>query len=229
MFARQLTSVPMWMLVSLMSPPCSTPGSSGSSTICGAREGVTLIEAELKARLADPAAVRDRLRNLAAEEISVYLDTYYDRSAHPLGADGRELRLRVIETAGLRRTVLTYKEPAADQTSGSKPEHETTVADPAVIDVIFRALGRHKLVAFHKNCANYRYTAKDRDMLATMVTVPEIEGSFLELETMAAEAELTAALGDVRAVLGELGIGPDDLTTELYTDAVMRARNSPPA
>ena len=32
------------------------------------------------------------------------------------------------------------------------------------------------------------------------------------------------ALGDVRAVLGKLGVGEDDLTTEQYTDAVMRAR-----
>jgi adenylate cyclase class 2 len=38
------------------------------------------------------------------------------------------------------------------------------------------------------------------------------------------EADLAAALGDVHAVLGELGIGEDDLTTEQYTDAVMRAR-----
>jgi adenylate cyclase, class 2 len=61
-------------------------------------------------------------------------------------------------------------------------------------------------------------------MLATMVTVPEIDGTFLELETLADETSLAAALSDVRAVLGELGIGEDDLTTEQYTDAVMRAR-----
>jgi len=61
-------------------------------------------------------------------------------------------------------------------------------------------------------------------MLATMVTVPEIDGTFVELETLADEAGLAAALGDVRTVLGELGIGEDDLTTEQYTDAVMRAR-----
>ena len=61
-------------------------------------------------------------------------------------------------------------------------------------------------------------------MLATVVTVPEIEGTFLELETLAGEADLAAALGDVRTVLGKLGIGEDDLTTEQYTDAVMRAR-----
>jgi adenylate cyclase class 2 len=61
-------------------------------------------------------------------------------------------------------------------------------------------------------------------MLATVVTVPEIDGTFIELETLADEAGLAAALADVRAVLGELGITENHLTTEQYTDAVMRAR-----
>jgi adenylate cyclase, class 2 len=43
-------------------------------------------------------------------------------------------------------------------------------------------------------------------------------------DTASAEAGVAAALGDVRTVLCELGIGEDDLTTEQYTDAVMRAR-----
>ena len=38
-----------------------------------------MIEAELKARVHDPGALRDRLRRLASEEISLYQDTYYDR------------------------------------------------------------------------------------------------------------------------------------------------------
>lgn len=93
-----------------------------------------------------------------------------------------------------------------------------------MVDEILRALGLEHLVAFEKRCANYRFTAKGRDMLATVVTVPEIDGTFLELETLTGEADLVAALGDVRAVLGELGITKDDLTTEQYTDPVMRAR-----
>jgi adenylate cyclase, class 2 len=183
-----------------------------------------VIEAELKARVRDPAALRGRLRRLASEELSVYRDTYYDRPGRELTVQGRELRVRVMETSGVRRAVLTYKEPAADAASGSKPEHETKVADAAVVDDILRALGLEHLVAFEKHCANYRFTAKGRDMLATVVTVPEIDGTFLELETLADEADLAAALGGVRAVLGELGIGENDLTTEQYTDAVMRAR-----
>ena len=170
------------------------------------------------------AALRARLRRLASEEISLYRDTYYDRPGRELTGQGRELRVRVMDTGGVRRAVLTYKESAADAASGSKPEHETKVADAVVVDEILRELGLEHLVTFEKHCANYRFTARGRDMLATMVTVPEIDGTFVELETLTDEVGLAAALGDVRAVLGELGIAEDDLTTEQYTDAVMRAR-----
>jgi len=61
-------------------------------------------------------------------------------------------------------------------------------------------------------------------MLATVVTVPELDGTFVELETMAAEDDVDAALADIRAVLADLGIGEEDLTTEQYTDAVLEAR-----
>ena len=183
-----------------------------------------MIEAELKARVADPDKLRARLGRLAAGEASIYRDTYYDHPGRDLTRQGRELRVRVVDTSGVRRAVLTYKEPAADAASGSKPEHETKIADASVADVILRAVGLEHLVAFEKHCVNYRFTARGRDMLATMVTVPEIDGTFIELETMAGEADLPAALGDVRTILAEMGITEDELTTEQYTDAVMRAR-----
>jgi hypothetical protein len=86
---------------------------------------------------------------------------YHDTPAGDLTGSGSELRIRVIDSAdGARRTVLTYKEPPADAATRSKPEHETAVADAAVIDVILRALGTVHLVAFEKRCANYRFTAK---------------------------------------------------------------------
>lgn len=183
-----------------------------------------MIEAELKARVADPDALRERLGRLTAGETSVYRDTYYDHPSRDLTSQGRELRVRVVDIGGVRRAVLTYKEAAVDAASGSKPEHETKIADASVADVILRAVGLEHLVAFEKHCVNYRFTARGRDMLATVVTVPEIEGTFIELETMADETDLDAALADVQAVLGELGITEDDLTADTYTDAVMRAR-----
>ena len=183
-----------------------------------------VIEAELKARVREPDALRGRLLRLADEERSTYRDTYYDRPGRDLTKDGRELRVRVIETGGICRTLLTYKEPAVETESGSKPEHETKVADPEVVDTVLHALGLETLVAFEKHCANYRFTARGRNMLATVVTVPEIDGTFIELETMADRTDVEPALSDVRAVLRDLGVADEDLTIEQYTDAVMRAR-----
>ena len=68
-----------------------------------------MIEAELKARVREPDALRGRLRRLADEERSTYRDTYYDRPGRDLTAEGRELRVRVVDTGFLRHV----DEPAA--------------------------------------------------------------------------------------------------------------------
>jgi len=183
-----------------------------------------VIEAELKARVHDPEGLRGLLRQRAEEELSIYQDAYYDWADGSLTAEGRELRVRTIECSGTRRTLLTYKEPVVDEASDSKPEYETKVADRTVIETVLRALGAVEYVRLAKYCANYRFTSHARNMLATVVTVPELDGTFVELETMAAEDDVDAALADIRAVLADLGIGEEDLTTEQYTDAVLEAR-----
>ncbi|WP_323182421.1 MULTISPECIES: hypothetical protein [unclassified Streptomyces] len=66
-------------------------------------------------------------------------------------------------------------------------------------------------------------TIRGRELLATVVQVPEIDGTFVEVETMTDPDGLTHALADVRAFLAGLDVGEGDLTRELYTDAV-RAR-----
>jgi adenylate cyclase class 2 len=54
---------------------------------------------------------------------------------------------------------------------------------------------------------NYRFTALERDLFATVVTVPELEGqTFIELETMAEADEVDAALDVVQSVPRELGV-----------------------
>ena len=186
---------------------------------------VVMIEAEIKARVRDPAKVRDLLRALAAEEVSRYWNTYYDLPGLLFHRSGRELRVRVIETGAQRRCLLTYKGAAVDEATGSKPETETEIGDPDAMDLILLTLGYGHLVAFEKRCANYAFTARGRDMLATLVTVPELDGTFLEIETLTGDQhDLRAALTDIRSVLGQLGITEADLTTELYTEAVMRRR-----
>ena len=186
-----------------------------------------MIEAELKARVQDPDSVRALLLAAAGEpERAEYADTYYDRGGE-LDRDGRELRVRTITTDAGARTVLTYKGGVVDEASGSKTEAETSVGDRDAVEQLLEGLAYTVAIAFTKQCENYRLsTLSGRAVLATLVQVPEVEGAFLEVETMAdGEADMREALDELRALLLDLEIGPDALTTELYTDAVAAARS----
>jgi adenylate cyclase class 2 len=184
------------------------------------------IEAEIKARVRDPQRLIAALEGHSTGERSTYHDRYFDLPDRRWTRDGHELRVRtVVAESGAARTVLTFKEPAVDPATASKPEHETTVDDPDVLVTVLAALGAEEIIAFEKRCLNYRLNAQGRELLATIVTVPELgEETFLELETRAAERDTEAALSVVRSVLAELGIPPEDFTTEQYTEAVAARR-----
>jgi adenylate cyclase, class 2 len=186
-----------------------------------------VIEAELKARVRDPQALLAALDQRAAAEHATYADTYYDTPDRGLTGTGRELRLRVIDRDGFRTCRLTYKEAAVLGT-GSKPEHETSVADREMFATLFAGLGLTVLVELTKNCTNYRFDRAGRPVLATVVTVPELRGTFLEVETLVPTAEeVPAALDTLRDLLAELGVSAADLDSRDYTDLVMRARAGP--
>ncbi|MEU9173041.1 class IV adenylate cyclase [Streptomyces sp. NPDC048420] len=184
-----------------------------------------MIEAELKARVHAPEAVMRQLDKLATARVEVYQDAYYDRADGSLERADQELRVRTVHGPDGRRTVLTFKAAAVDEASGSKPEHETRVEDSEAAHAILQGLGYVPVIAFQKRCRNYEFEAYGRQMLATLVKVPEIEGTFLEVETLVDEDEVPAALDDIRAVLAELGIGAADLTRETYTGAVAAQRD----
>jgi adenylate cyclase, class 2 len=149
---------------------------------------------------------------------SIYTDRYFDYPDRSWTRQGTELRVRTItDELGPTRALLTFKEPAVDHASGSKPEHETAVGDADVLTTVLTALGVEQIIAFEKDCLNYRFTAQGCDLLATVVTVPELAGqTFIELETSADPGDVDAALGVVRSVLRELGIEDSDLTTQAY-------------
>ncbi len=183
------------------------------------------IEAELKARVRDVPAVREALAVRATAQPAVYRDAYFDRAEDGFMAGGRELRLRTVETPQSERTVLTFKAPAVDEASGSKPEFETVVDDREAAAAILKGLGYEQVLAFSKHCENFEFDDAGFAMLATLVTVPEIDGTFLEVEAVIESSEkLAAALGAVREVMHSVGIAAEDFTTELYTDAVSRSR-----
>lgn len=185
-----------------------------------------MIEAELKAHVRAPESVIRQLDMRATARLEVYRDTYYDRPDGSLEKADQELRIRTVHGADNTRTVLTFKDTAVDEASGSKPEHETIVENAEAAHTILRALGHVPVIAFEKHCRNYEFEAHGRRMLATFVQVPEIDGTFLEIETLVNEDELKAALDDIRTVLTDLGVHSEDLTTETYTGAVAAQRRS---
>jgi adenylate cyclase class 2 len=59
-----------------------------------------------------------------------------------------------------------------------------------------------------------------------VVTVPEIDGTHLEVETMVAAHDVGAALASLRELLHTLGVTDAELTTQTYTGAVQAAWES---
>ena len=185
-----------------------------------------MIEAELKARLADPGRVRAALGERAMVERAVYHDTYFDDDESSLQRSGRELRVRTKIVHDQHRHILTYKEAAVDAVSDSKPEHETDVADREALTTILVGLGYRPVIELTKQCENYAFDSGARSVLATVVTVAELADTFLEVETLVPADEVSAALENLRDLLTGLDIAESTLTSELYTDAVAAQRNA---
>lgn len=185
-----------------------------------------LVEVELKANVARVGHVRAELERLTPGVDETYHDTYYDLADETLTARDQELRVRTVTNQAGSRSLLTFKTAPVERASGSRPEHETEIADPIVADIVLKALGAVEAISFCKLCRNHRFTAEGRDVLATLVEVPEIEGTYLEVETLAPADEVEAGLSTIRTVLATLGISDVDLTSETYTGAVAAARQS---
>lgn len=164
------------------------------------------IEAELKTRVHNTDRVRGLLRQRAAEQNSVYSDSYFDTPDRTLTYDGCELRVREVHTGNdAAVTLLTYKGAPVHANSRSKPETETTVGDADALRAVLAALGFEVLITFEKRCSNYRFNAAGRHLLATLVYVPELEETFLEIETIVdSETEVGPALEVIRQVLSQL-------------------------
>lgn len=182
------------------------------------------IEVELKARVTDPDAVVGRLRSWAEGEVSTYTDTYYDFPDRRLTETGRqELRLRVIDKPAGRRVVWTFKGAMLD--TASTPERETEVADAQTADAILTGLGMQHLIAYTKRCENFRFTAHGHPIVATMVSVPEVDGTFLEVETIIPDdTDRDEALKAIHGVLTDLGLTEADLEPTFYIDLVLAQR-----
>jgi adenylate cyclase class 2 len=105
-----------------------------------------------------------------------------------------------------RFTLLTLKGAPVDAGSGSRIEIETAVADAAAVRALLVGLGYEPWAAFTKQCTNHRFTRDGLAILATLVTVPTVDGTFLEVETIvppSTPTRLGRTLRTIRSVLRE--------------------------
>ncbi|SDY47174.1 adenylate cyclase, class 2 [Amycolatopsis xylanica] len=185
------------------------------------------IEAELTAVLRNPDEVRAALSARAEVERCTYSDTYYDWPDHRLTEGDYNLRVRTVTTGESTRTLLTFKEPRTGPSRHAKPEHETEAGDAGVLRTIFHGLGLVERIAFRKHCENFHFTDRGHDLLATVAEIPDLAGqTFLELETLVEPEHVDTALKVIRAVLHDLGVTDDDLSTQSYTRRVAALRRS---
>lgn len=187
-----------------------------------------MYEAEIKWVVDDRSGVREALNSYASPREETYRDEYFVHPAVVPPGSPREFRVREIRRPGAAsRSLLTFKDRVVDAESGSKREHEVAVAEPGALSAMLRAMGFDLDISLTKNCENWEFTHEGREVLATLVSVPELSGHFLEIETLASvESDVAGCLAGLRRLASDLGLRRADETTAAYTESVREARTS---
>ncbi|MFD1645514.1 class IV adenylate cyclase [Haloarchaeobius litoreus] len=180
-----------------------------------------MYEVELKVR-AEHAVVRRRLAELDAEPVGGVgqTDVYYDAPHRDFAETDEALRIRgevSLDDTGAGTdagfdwstddgtTKVTYKGPLVDDSSKTREEFETAVADRDAMEGILDGLGFEPAATVRKRrrrfaLSGYTVTLDDVDGL----------GEFVEVETEAASGDIEAARDGAVEVLDALGLDPAD-------------------
>ena len=192
-----------------------------------------MIEVELKAKI---ESIETMAETIASTWIScspyenlIYRDHYFDDGSQTLSTSERELRIREInrpdnDTCQIQ---LTFKDSPLDEQSKSKEETELRISDVQEGVKLLKKLGYRQVLCFEKECVRCQYWYGEFLLSVTLAYVPELDTSFIEIETQ------TDSPGDVEKLkkmlagrLHHLGIKSDQITNEYYTDAIKTHRNT---
>lgn len=168
-----------------------------------------MTEIEVKIRIDDPKAMKERLLGLGAKvsrERHLERDVLYDFDSGALTAARRALRLR---SAGKRATLTFKGEPRKSRSFHVREEFETQVRDPRGTRLILKALGLKETFAYAKHRTVLR---KNR---LTICLDETAAGNFLELEGERHEIVKFARALKVRRA---------DFVTESYVDLIRPCR-----
>ncbi|MGQ9583762.1 MAG: class IV adenylate cyclase [Thermoplasmatota archaeon] len=176
-----------------------------------------MIEVEVKAAVADPAALRRALRELGAVRRGelAQVDTYYSHPLRRFELTDEALRIRVSSEGAQ----LTYKGPRLDRRSKSREEVEVPVGDPAAAGELLRRLGFRPAGVVRKRRTRY-------SIGELRVCVDRVEGLglFVEVEKRTGERSYRRALESALGLLSRLGGAKSERSSYLELLLLKRAR-----
>ena len=187
-----------------------------------------MYEVELTAIVKNRTEVLKKLAKHAIKPAHdvIYDDLYFDKN-NELDQRNCELRIRkkTFPLSGKTTNWLTLKEAPFDQKTRSKPEFETEISNFNETKAIVEGLGYTLKIRYTKNCLFYYATYKNVELEISVVELPELTETFIEIETQTEELNQTDALFKVLYnFLDELGMNENDLTTTQYQDAMRESR-----
>lgn len=191
-----------------------------------------MYEVELKVQAAhDP--VRERLAAMGADHVGrvTQEDTYYNAPDRDFAATDEAFRVRQEtdrhegaggdgDVSGDERTLLTYKGPLVDDSSKTREEAETRVADEKAIREILAGLG-------YSPAATVRKERDRHEVAGCRVTLDHVAdlGEFVEVEHHDAVTEdnIDRARETVTDLLVDLGLDPGEGIQTSYLGLLLAA------
>ena len=167
-----------------------------------------MTEIEVKIRVAEPKALRDKLLVLGAvvsRERHAESNVLYDFDTGALRAGRRALRLR---TAGKRATLTFKGEPQKSRSFKVREEFETQVRNPREARKILKALGLKETFAYAKH-----RTVLRKGRLTIAIDETSV-GNFIELE---------GERHEITRLARSLGFGRADFITTDYVELIRQA------
>lgn len=182
-----------------------------------------MLEVEIRYRLTDAEALRQRLAEWGAEEPSERIETdYYFNAPHKdFRSTDEALRLRCIGESNR----LTYKGPRRDSQTKTRPEIEVPLAQGEAVarqarDLLI-ALGFRYVARVSKRRQIYRLQRQGFPVEVCFDDVHQV-GSFVEVEILTEDENYEQAKAALLQITQELGLQQRELRS--YLQMVLEAQ-----
>jgi adenylate cyclase, class 2 len=177
-------------------------------------------EVEQKHRVEDAAELMRRLaeRGATLGPPVVQIDQYWNHPCRDFAQTDEALRIRTVGDASF----VTYKGPKLDATSKTRRELELPLAsEPGEFSELLSALGFRPVTTVEKARRAFELNRSGWHVHGAWDDVRDV-GTFVELETVAGEAELDGAQRIIASLAEELELGPS--IRQSYLELLLSSR-----